>query len=175
MKEQEIICQIISDEMPDIEQIRENCHKQNAISTQGKKHPIGRIVLITVLTVLILSVSIAAADQLMRNGFLVNNNNQTYGTIRPPQTNDDFVVSGKNTPDLIAAVGIDGTEGYVCRIDLDGEQPNNPEEAIEYMEQLNERIVEMKLTGEKYIRIIPLYAEDGETIIGEFGISPGTP
>ena len=114
--------------------------------------------------------AIAATNQLMRYGFFVNENNQTYGTIKRLMPGDNMEVSEENTPDLIAAIGIDGTYGYVLRTDLDGEQPNNPEEAMEYMKRLEERYEEMRRTGEIYTRIISLYAEDGITVIGEFGI-----
>jgi len=115
--------------------------------------------------------NIDTATNNTRNGFMVNENDQTYGTIKTPNTLADLIVSTENTPDLIACVGIDGIQGYCYITDLDGEQPNNPEEALEYMNRLRERRQEMIKTGEQYVRIIPLYAEDGKTIIGEFGIS----
>ena len=90
----------------------------------------------------------------------LNENGQTYGTMAR--------VGPYNPvgPDLVAALGIDGTEGFVYQTDLDEDKPNNPEEAIEYMKRLEE----MRMSGEKYVRIIPLYANNGETIIGEFGL-----
>ena len=97
--------------------------------------------------------------------YLVNKNGQTYGTLAGVGPNNPV------EPDLIAAVGIDDTTvGYVYKTDLEEDQPNNPDEALEYMRRREERHAEMITTGEKYIRIIPLYAEDGETVIGEFGI-----
>jgi hypothetical protein len=33
-------------------------------------------------------------------------------------------------PELISAIGVDGTEGYVLKRDLDVELPKSPEEAI---------------------------------------------
>ena len=145
-----------------------NCkRRKRVVSVQAIK--IQTLIIVIVLLVM-LPVTAIAANQLIRYGFFVNENDQTYGTIKPPVTNDDLKVSEENTPDLIACVGIDGTEGYCYRTDLDGEQPNNPEEAIEYMKRLEERYEEMRRTGEKYIRIIPLYAEDGVTVIGEYGI-----
>jgi len=130
-----------------------------------------RTLLIAVVLLAILPVTtIAATNQLIRYGFFVNENNQTYGTIKPLLPGDDMEVSEKNTPDLIACIGIGGTFGYCYRTDLDGVQPNNPEEALEYMKRLEERYEEMRRTGEIYTRIIPLYAEDGVTISGEFGV-----
>jgi hypothetical protein len=128
------------------------------------------LLIAVVLLVMLPVTAIAAANQLMRYGFFVNESGYTYGTIKPPMPGDDMSVSEENTPDLIACVGIDGTVGYCYKTDLDGEQPNNPEEAIEYMKRLEKRYEEMRRTGEVYVSIIPLYAEDGVTVIGEFGI-----
>jgi hypothetical protein len=114
------------------------------------------IVLCAALSITVL-VSIPALAG--RNYPNTNDNGQTYGFIEP-----------ENVPDLISAIGIDGTEGYVLEIDLIGEQPNNPEEALEIMKRLEERIEEMHITGERFVRIIPFYAADGVTVIGEFGI-----
>jgi hypothetical protein len=98
----------------------------------------------------------------------VNANGQTYGL---QGWTDDT-----HSPDLIPAMGIDGTEGYI-NSSYSGHgpfpQPNNPEEAEVYMQWLHERQEEIKVTGEKYIWTIPLYASDGVTVIGEYGISPG--
>lgn len=52
-----------------------------------------------------------------------NKNGQTYGS-----TAD--AASPETEPDLISAIGVDGTAGYVLKKDLDGEQPKSPEEAI---------------------------------------------
>lgn len=62
-------------------------------------------------------------------------------------------------PDLIAATSVEGVVGYVYSDDLEGEQPNNPEEAVQYMK------------NQPDYRIIPVYEKDGETIIGTFKIS----
>ena len=66
----------------------------------------------------------------------VNENGQTYGMENP------YIYVGQ-TPDLIAAVGIDGTEGYIYNSIQDQHgghpPPQNPEEALEYMEWLNGR------------------------------------
>lgn len=151
--------------------------KESVIGCKRKKSGVNvktikvqTLIIAVILLIMLPVTAIAATNQLMRFGFFVNENNQTYGTIRPPMTNDDMRVTEENTPDLIACAGIDGTVGYCYRTDLDGEQPNNPKEAIEYMKRLEERYEEMRRTGEKYVRIIPLYAEDGVTVIGEFGI-----
>jgi hypothetical protein len=62
-------------------------------------------------------------------------------------------------PDLISAVGVDGTHGYVLKKDLDGEQPKTLEEALAIQKN-------RPASG----RDIPLYDVDGKTIIGVFHI-----
>lgn len=85
--------------------------------------------------------------------FPVNKNGETYGS------NREVTVAGQE-PDLILAIGIDGTEGYIKSKDLNKDQPNSPEEAVAYMERMENSAP----------RKIPLYAVDGETVIGEFKI-----
>ena len=96
----------------------------------------------------------------------VNENGQTFGPENP------YLYLGQ-TPDLIAAIGIDGTQGYIYN-SLQNQHggyspPQSPDEAIEYMEWLSGRQDEMRRNGEIYALIVPLYAEDGVTVIGEFG------
>lgn len=62
-------------------------------------------------------------------------------------------------PDLVAAVGDDGTEGYVWAEELNASPVSSPEEAAAYM------------AAEHPDRAIPLYEEDGRTVIGTFTIS----
>ncbi|MTI85913.1 MAG: hypothetical protein FH756_18960 [Firmicutes bacterium] len=80
-----------------------------------------------------------------------NEYGQTYGP-------ESLATSQDTKPDLIMAVGVDGTEGYVLNEDLNPELPKTPEEAL-----AQER---------KYPngRTIPLYAVDGKTVIGKFHI-----
>lgn len=61
-------------------------------------------------------------------------------------------------PDLIKAVGQDGTIGYVKATELDNSSVNCPEAALVYVNNMPQQ------------RVIPLYAEDGETILGEYVI-----
>ena len=102
--------------------------------------------------------------------FPVNENGQTYGSMAGVGPHNPVA------PQLVAAIGTDGiTEGYVYAADLEGDsfgfgQPNNPDEAVLYMKRLEERHEEMARTGEKYLFTIPLYANDGVTVIGEFGV-----
>jgi hypothetical protein len=81
-----------------------------------------------------------------------NENGQTYGSAGD-------ATSPEIEPELIRAIGVDGTEGYVLKKDLDGKQPKSPEEAI--------AIQNSRSPGG---RNIPLYDVDGKTIIGVFHI-----
>lgn len=85
--------------------------------------------------------------------FSVNQNGQTYGSLM------DVNTPGQE-PDLVKAVGVDGTLGYVKFVDMQGKLPKNPEEAIAMQ---NSRLKEGPKT-------IPLYDVDGKTIIGKFKI-----
>nr|WP_317333480.1 hypothetical protein [uncultured Romboutsia sp.] len=92
----------------------------------------------------------------IRSYFETNNNGETYGT---------YIDKGDGEweePDLIAVVGLNDIEGYVRKVDLYDEenQPNNPEEAIAYMEKREK----------EGPRIIPVYEKDGKTVIGEYRI-----
>ena len=77
--------------------------------------------------------------------FPVNENGETYGE----NIFDDVL------PDLIAAIGDDGIEGYVKEIDLRGENFKTPEEALQHIPKTK----------------IPLYEKDGKTILGEFTLN----
>jgi len=81
-----------------------------------------------------------------------NESGQTYGS-------NAFVNSPDQEPDLVSAVGVDGTEGYVRSEDLNRDLPKTPEEAVAYNKKL------------KAERKIPLYDVDGKTVIGEFKIN----
>ena len=59
-------------------------------------------------------------------------------------------------PDLIAAVGKDGTEGYVRALELNVPSASSPDEVTTYNASLSDQ------------RTIPLYASDGETVLGDF-------
>lgn len=125
---------------------------------------------ILVITMLIAGVSIGtvvatASAWDAPSPYSINENGQTYGGIYLDSTDPP------EKPDLIAAIGLDGTKGYVYPADLRGDQPSTPEEALQYMEDLEQAYAKAKATGEQYSRYIPLYASDGITVIGEFGIS----
>jgi len=76
---------------------------------------------------------------------------------------DTFGVENKNgTPDLIAVVATNGNDGYAYADDLEaagGPQPTSPEDA---MVQQQDRL------GQRFS--VPVYASDGETVVGEFVI-----
>ena len=133
------------------------------------KHRLYVALLCTVLLFLIIMTATADGGTATRIDFPVNDAGQTYGSGLHP----DFELIVK--PDLILAIGVDGTEGYVLRTDLEGtgplQRPQNAEEALVYNEQLMELAREAQARGDKYVYYIPLYASDGCTIIGEFGIT----
>ena len=116
-------------------------------------------------------------DQNDSYDFNVNDNGQTYGSAILSEHEAAIY------PDLVLALGIDGVEGYVLKDDLDGtgplSKPRNPDEALVYMDQVDELIAatmaKAKLldleSHEVFLYYIPLYASDGITVIGEFGIS----
>lgn len=81
-----------------------------------------------------------------------NKNGQTYGSATDAASPDA-------EPELIRAIGVDGTMGYVLKKDLDGERPQSPEEAL--------AIQNSRSPGG---RDIPLYDVDGENIIGVFHV-----
>ena len=95
-----------------------------------------------------------------------NENGQTYGYFVPSEENEPQAV-----PQLIAAVGIGGTYGYINRDDLRKNLPSTPEEALEYMEHAKEKNTATRIDGNTYIDFIPLYTSDGSTVIGRFGIT----
>jgi hypothetical protein len=78
----------------------------------------------------------------------VNENGYTYGA-------NDYEIQA----DLIAVAPENGIMGYVYWDDLDGEQPNTPEEAIAIMDKW------------KNGRSVLIYESDGETILGIFDLS----
>ncbi|CEO08285.1 hypothetical protein [Paraclostridium sordellii] len=92
----------------------------------------------------------------IRGYFKTNDNGETYGT---------YIDKGDGEyeePDLMAVIGVNDVEGYVKKVDLYDEenQPNNPEEAIAYMEEREK----------EGLRLIPVYEKDGKTVIGEYRI-----
>lgn len=88
-----------------------------------------------------------------------NEHGQTYGSLLESNSPND-------EPDLILALTSENQEGYVKKVDLDresGGDVTNPEEALEWMAQLESRDPDIEVT-------IPVYTVDGRTYIGEFVI-----
>gem|GEM_PF-4669256 len=85
----------------------------------------------------------------------VNQDGQTYGTAYDPVP--------ENMPDLIEAVGVDGTVGYIKKTDIFISLPESTQEHLELLEQ---RRAQGAYT-------IPLYDSDGVTVIGEFPVGMG--
>lgn len=83
-----------------------------------------------------------------RTSYEKNENGETYGSALSAET------IGVE-PDLIAAIGTNGVEGYVRSSDF-ATGVMSPEEAIVYMDNLSDSIS------------IPLYDVNGSTVLGEF-------
>lgn len=77
----------------------------------------------------------------------VNTNGETYGSLLLTD------ITGSD-PDLIAAIGVDGTKGYIRDSDINP-KIHTPEEAAAYMETL------------EWSRLVPLYDVEGN-VIGSF-------
>lgn len=98
-----------------------------------------------------LSVS-GSKDKGLIPAYDTNKNGQSFGIIYPNTAKKDY-------PDLVGAVGIDGTKGYVYSAELfGGVNPSSPKAASALM------------MDRDYIqgKIVNLYASDGVTIIGKF-------
>lgn len=98
--------------------------------------------------------------------YAVNESGQTYGL---DWTGNDYE---EHAPDLIAAQGVNGRNGYVKRIDLEEAEGdglvNSPEEAVEYMKRKDQR------KGDNYYIVIPVFKKDGVTEIDQFWIYNGS-
>lgn len=92
--------------------------------------------------------------------YAVNANGQTYCDGTADILPEDY-------PDLIGATATNGKQGYVYKEDFFDEYiPSYPEDAVAYMnvlQELNEQGI--------YFQLIPVYAVDGKTVIGDFEIS----
>lgn len=116
-------------------------------------------VLINASSILIAEEQFYYSNRQNKVEYSVNKNGQTYGSTMGCSRIEDF-------PDLIGATDKNGQEGYVYFEDLYGDLPTSPEEAVIYMEEMenaNKRGINKK--------IIPLYDSDGKTVIGEYEIA----
>ena len=96
--------------------------------------------------------------------YSVNEFGQTYGSA-------SLAASYDERPELISAVGRDGTKGYVYFTDLKADHPKTPEEALAQQESYYERMAAWDGKEILVVRTIPLYAVDGQTVMGEYDIS----
>lgn len=93
----------------------------------------------------------------------INDNGQTYGSAALARNYDE-------RPDLIAAIGCDGQEGYIYKTDLESGIPKTPAEALAQQQQYEAMAIASE--GERVVvRSIPLYDADGKTVIGKYEIS----
>ena len=103
--------------------------------------------------------AVPTVAELIEHGYPVNARGETYGP-------GGIYTQWLGQPDLELAVGKNGVEGYIRYSEseeVSGGNVQNPEEAIAWMEYVKQRgPVE-----------IPVYKEDGETIVDWFVISPG--
>ncbi|MFT4125921.1 MAG: hypothetical protein QM662_06785 [Gordonia sp. (in: high G+C Gram-positive bacteria)] len=84
-----------------------------------------------------------------------NSNGQTYGSA-------EGVNSDAELPDLIAVYATNGRLGYLKQADY-----LPPQRSLDDVLRLPERAGELRAPG----RTVPVYAEDGKTVIGEFRFS----
>lgn len=81
--------------------------------------------------------------------YKVNANGQSYGIGAAAEYVEDL-------PDLVAAVGDNGVEGYVYASEL-LKSPSNPTEALEYKRKID--------SGEYVPAVINVYESDGKTVV----------
>ena len=113
-----------------------------------------------------LGASIYTASGADGKQYKINSNGMSYGTHSKVLN----VVNKVDEPDLIAAMGIDGTLGYVKSKDLEEKEPKNVQEANLLNKEKQDLKEKRKKEGKKFIKEIPLYDVDGKTVIGTFGI-----
>lgn len=92
-------------------------------------------------------------EEIKEDGYPVNDAGETYG----PDVKDS-----EEEPDLILAIGENDVVGYVRAADLDGVAATSPDSVAEYMSNVQAE------------REIPLYAEDGLTVLGTFTVGNST-
>ena len=132
--------------------------------------PLFVIIILTLIVVYCLHSNHNKMDETTDNFYPTNKNGQTYGSA--------MYADAHGYPDLILAVGDDGTEGYVTQVDFWG---RNKDEYEHYEKAItNEALLEhyrkqYKDEDSNYKELdfyqicydIPLYDETGEVIIGK--------
>ena len=103
-------------------------------------------------------VDVPTVAELLENGYPVNARGETYGS--------EGFSEWLGQPDLVLAIGKNGVQGYIRYTEMEevsGGNVHSPEEAIAWTEYVRQRgPVE-----------IPVYKEDGETVVDWFVISVG--
>lgn len=87
---------------------------------------------------------------------------QTYGTDARADREEDF-------PDLVAAYATNGKVGYVRNDDLIEVPPASPAEAV-----ARQKWLDAQFAPGDVVRVIPVFAKDGATVIGEFASGADT-
>ena len=70
---------------------------------------------------------------------------------------------------LVLVTGIDGTAGYVYESDLQIEKVNADDDLLDHLQNLKDTAVS-DIQNRGYAARIPLYAEEGKTVIGQYGL-----
>lgn len=99
---------------------------------------------------------IPSIDSVISNGYPKNSRGQTYG----PNIGLENPKNTFETPDLLLAENKDGIVGYIKSEDLN-QTPQTIEEALE-------------LTKNPSTIELPMYLQDGVTVVGTFSLSPHT-
>ena len=94
---------------------------------------------------------IPTKEYIKENGYPVNDSGMTYG----PDIKEETDLN--NIPDLLLVENEKGKQGYVKTDELFDDGINNLDEAIKNMEKDNSHS-------------IPMYLQDGKTVIGEFKV-----
>ena len=72
---------------------------------------------------------------------------------------EDVYFTDDDLPDFIGAYSDEGQQGYIRKEDYIGPQPSSPEEAL----------------ATPTTRVVPVFAENGETVIGQFTFGDRVP
>lgn len=134
---------------------------------QPGRRPVVRVTAFVAVAILSLGIAGAVANASAPDGgdstppvqrslsdYPQNDQGQRFGSSLESRTPSD-------EPDLILSIGTDGEIGYVLKTDMNPPAPRNPAEAIAQSDAI-------KRAG---TRLIPLYMEDGKTVIGSFRLN----
>ena len=139
-----------------------NAAEERVIAIMKHKKASGLTIAVAVVMVLCLTMAFGASgisdvpadkvyiptqEEVLKNGYPVNENGETFG----PYVNDIL-----DSPDLVLAVNDEGVVGYVRPDEADGAKVSSPEEAAAYM------------ASGPHDQLVNMYTEDGQTVIGKF-------